>query len=168
MALAECTHHSAPRGQKMARAGRRARDELHGYAPEDALPQGRILRHVVGHLSVPSLNVPVPQMVDQLPDIELFFAALSPDPEQVIEVPKILPLDVPMRAALRVTQLVEQLVEVPTTVSYSSLQRTVEKLVDIPVPGGGGGISGAQGFLPRQSSTALHGSLERADCGAER
>ena len=70
-------------------------------------PQGRILRHVVGHLPVPSLDVPVPQMVDQLPDIEHFFAALSPDPEQVIEVPKILPLDVPMRAALRVTQLVE-------------------------------------------------------------
>ena len=77
-------------------------------------------------LPAPSLDVPVPQMVDQLPDIEHFFAALSPDPEQVIEVPKILPLDVPMRAALRVTQLVEQLVEVPTTVSYSSLQRTVE------------------------------------------
>ena len=161
MALAESTHHSAPRGQKMARAGGRARDELHGHAPDDALPQGRILRHVVGHLFVPSLDVPVPQMVDQLPDIEHFFAALSPDPEQVIEVPKILPLDVPMRAALRVTQLVEQLVEVPTTVSYSSLLRTAEQLVDIPVPGGGGGISGAQGFLPRQSSTALHGSLER-------
>ena len=89
---------------------------------------------------MPSLDVPVPQMVDQLPDIELFFAALSPDPEQVIEVLKILPLDVPMRAALRVTQLVEHLVVVPTTVSYSSLQRTVEQLVDIPVPGGGGGI----------------------------
>ena len=115
----------------------------------------------MGHLPAPSLDVPVLQMVDQLPDIEHFFAALSPDPEQVIVVPKILPLDVPMRAALRVTQLVEQLVEVPTTVSYSSLQRTVEQLVDIPVPGGGGGISGAQGFLPRQSSTALHGSLER-------
>ena len=86
-------------------------------------PQGRILRHVVGHLPAPALDVPVPQMVDQLPDIEHFFAALSPDPEQVIEVPKILPLDVPIRAILRVTQLVEQLVEVPTTVSYSSLLR---------------------------------------------
>ena len=40
------------------------------------------------------------------------------------------------------------------------LQRTMEHNVDIPVPGGGGGISGPQGFLPRQSSTA-HGSLER-------
>ena len=103
---------------------------------------------------MPSLDVPVPQMVDQLPDIEHFFAALSPVPEQVIEVPKILPLDVPMRAALRVTQLVEQLVEVPTTVSYSSLQRTVEQLVDIPVPGGGGTSSGLHGFLPRQRSKA--------------
>ena len=94
-------------------------------------------------------------MVDQLPDIEHFFAALSPDPEQVIEVPQILPLDFPMRAALRVTQLVEQLVEVPTTVSYSSLQRTVEQHVDIPVPGGGGGsVSSLHGFLPGQRSTS--------------
>ena len=66
--------------------------------------------------------------------------------------PKILPLDVPMRAALRVTQLVEQLVEVPTTVSYSSLfQRTVEQHVDIPVPGGGGPSSGLEGFSPLAS-----------------
>ena len=99
MALAESTHHSAPRGQKTARAGGEARDALHGHVPEAPLPQGRIVRHVVGHLPAPSLDVPVPQMVDQLPDIEHFFAALSPDLEQVIEVPKILPLDVPMRAA---------------------------------------------------------------------
>ena len=154
MALAEGTHHSAPRGQKTARAGGEARVALHGHDPEAPLPQGRVLRHVVGHLPAPSLDVPVPQMVVQLPDIEHFFAALSPDPEQVIEVPKILPLDVPMRAALRVTQLVEQLVEVPTTVSYSSFLRTVEQHVDIPVPGGGGPSSGLQGFLPRQRSTA--------------
>ena len=153
MGLAESTHHSAPRGQKTARAGGEARVALHGHDPEAPLSQGRILRHVVGHLPAPSLDVPVPQMVDQLPDIEHFFAALSPDPEQVIEVPKILPLDVPMRAALRVMQPVEQLVEVPTTVSYSSLQRTVEQHVDIPVPGGGGSSSGLQGFLPRQRST---------------
>ena len=118
-------------------------------------PKGRILRHVVGHLPAPALDVPVPQMVDQLPDIEHFFAALSPDPEQVIEVPKILPLDVPIRTVLRVTQLVEQLVEVPTTVSYSSLLRTVEQHVDIPVPGGGGSVSSLHGFLPGQRSTSL-------------
>ena len=44
--------------------------------------------------------------------------------------------------------------EVPTTVSYSSLQRTLEQHVDIPVPGGGGPSSGLHGFLPRQRSTA--------------
>ena len=67
-------------------------------------------------------------MVDQLPDIEQFFRVLSPDPKQGIEVPKILPFDVPMRAAVRVPQLAEQLVEVPTIISYSSLHRTVEQL----------------------------------------
>ena len=92
-------------------------------------------------------------MVDQLPDIEQFFRALSPDPEQVIEVPKILPFGVPMRTAVRDTQLAEQLVEVPI-ISYSSLQRTVEQHVDIPVPGGGGPRSGLQGFSSGQSSTA--------------
>ena len=75
--------------------------------------------------------------------------------EPVIEVPKILPHDIPPRRWCRDTQLVEQLVEVPTTVSYSSLQRTVEQHVDIPVPGGGGGpSSGLQGFSSGQRSTS--------------
>ena len=159
MALAESTH-SAQR-QKTARAWREARQVLHGHVPEAPLPQGWVLRHVVGHLSVPALDVLVPQMVVQLPDIEQFFRVLSPDPEQVIEVPKILPFDVPMRAAFRVTQLAEQLVEVPTIISYSSLQRTVEHYVDIPVPGGGGARSGLQGFSSGQSSTASPSSKKR-------
>ena len=59
-----------------------------------------------------------------------------------------------MRRFCRDTQLVEQLVEVPTPVSFSSLfQRTVEQHVDIPVPVGGGRNAGLQGFLPEQSST---------------
>ena len=53
--------------------------------------------------------------------------------------PKILLEDsIPRRTVLREPQLVEQLVEVPTVVSYSSLQQQlVEQNVDIPVPGGG-------------------------------
>ena len=159
MALAESTHHGAQR-QKTARAGGEARDALHGV-PEAPLRQGRVLRHVVGRLSVPALDVRVPQMVDQLPDIVQFFRVLSPDPEQVIEVPKILPFDVRMRPALCVTQLVEQLVEVPTITTYSSLQRTVEPYVDIPVPGGGGLLAGLQGFSSGQSSTASPSSKKR-------
>ena len=156
MALSEKKHHTS-RGQRKDRAGGEARVALHGHVPEAPLPQGRVLRHVVGHLPVPALDVPVPQMVDQLPNVVQFLAAqLLVVPEPVIEVPKILPYDIPPRRWCRDTQLVEQLVEVPTTVSYSSLfQRTVEQHVDIPVPGDGGRPSfGLQGFLPRQRSTA--------------
>ena len=74
--------------------------------------------------------------------------------------------------------MVEQLVEVPTIISYSSLQptlfgeafkaflkdkvqkRVVEQPVDFPVPGGGGPSSGLQGFSSGQSSTAVP-SFER-------
>ena len=80
-----------------------------------------------------------------------FFDTLMPVPEQVIEVPKILPVDVPMRTTVREPQLVEQLVEVPTIVSFSSFQRTVEQNVDIPVVGGSGTGGGLSGFLPGQN-----------------
>ena len=98
------------------------------------------------------LDAPVPQTVDQLPDVLRFLDRLTTVPEQVIEVPKILPEDVPFRASLRDPQLAEQLVEVPTTVSYSW---------HIPVPGRGGRSSGLQGFLPGQGSKALLSSEER-------
>ena len=62
--------------------------------------------------------------------------------------PKIVLDDVPVRTSVRDTQLVEQLVEVPTIISYSSLRRTMEQHVDIPVPRRGGRCTGLQGFLP--------------------
>ena len=108
------------------------------------------------------LDAPVPQLVEQLPDVFRFFDLLLPVPEQVIEVPKILLDDVPVRAVLRDPQLVEQLVEVPTIVTYSWLQLRMEQNVDIPAPGRGGRISGLQGFLPEQSSTAWHAAQERS------
>ena len=89
----------------------------------------------MGHLPAPSLDVPVLQMVDQLVDVFRFFDTLCPVAELVIDVPKISLEDIPARRLCREPQLVEQLVEVPTVVSYSSLvQRTVEQHVDIPVP----------------------------------
>ena len=94
-------------------------------------------------------------------DVLRFFDTLCPVAEQVIDVPKIFLEDIPVRRLCREPQLVEQLVEVPTIVSYSSLlQRTVEQHVDIPVPRGRGRLAGLQGSLPGQSSTALP-SLER-------
>ena len=132
-------------------------------------PQERVQRHVVEHITdlvccapmVQILDAHVPQTLEQLPDVLQFFGTLMTDSEQVIEVPKIFPEDVPMRAVLRDPQLAEQLVEVPTIVSYSWLQLRTEQTVDIPVPGRGGRSSGVQGFLPGQGSTALLSSEER-------
>ena len=98
---------------------------------------------------------PAPQMVGQLLKLAQFFDTPLPDPEQVIEVPKILSDDVPMRTPAREPQLVEQLVEVPTIVSWSLLQLITKQNVHVPVPGRGVRISGLQGFPRGQSSTAL-------------
>ena len=123
---------------------------------EEGRPQGKLERHAgIGYGIVQNFDVPVPQMVEQLPNIVQFFSALSPVPEQVIEVPKILPHDVPMRRSCREPQLVEQLVEVPTIVSFSSLQRTVEQNVDIPVVGGSGTGGGLSGILPGQNYSMI-------------
>ena len=100
------------------------------------------------------LDIPVPQMVEQLPDVLRFFATLLPVPEQDIVVPKIVLDDVPERTAVRDTHLAEQLVEVPTIISFSSLRRATEQFVDIPVPRRGGQHPGLQGFPPRQSSNS--------------
>ena len=84
--------------------------------------------------------------------------------EQVIEVSKIVCPPRAARTALRAPQTAEQLVEVPTVLSYSSLQQLiVEQTVDIPVPGraGGGERGGLQGFSG-QGSTAFFGA-DRVD-----
>ena len=105
-------------------------------------------RHAgIGYEIVQNFDVPVPQMVEQFPNIVEFFAALSPVPEQVI-----LPHDVPPRRLCRDTQLAEQLVEMPTILFFLK-QRIPEQIVDNPVPHGGRGASeGLQGFLPGHSS----------------
>ena len=83
-------------------------------------------------------------------------------PKQVIEVPKISASSCRSRKVLVAPQKAEQLVEVPTIVSFSSLQqRTVEQIIDIPVPsrgGGGGGRGGLQDLRPGQDSTAFFGA----------
>ena len=176
--------HRAPRRQRTKAAGEAVFFELSdegttGLRPgvlAEPRPQERVQRHTMEHIAdlvccapmVQILDAPVPQTVEQLPDVLQFFGTLTTDPEQVIEVPKILPEDVPMRAVLRATQLAEHLVEVPTIVSYASLslsqallgyrQRTVEQNVDIPAVGGSGSGGGLLGLLPGQSSTAFGGA----------
>ena len=154
----------------------------------EVLPQVWVQRRTVEQIVdpvpvVPLLHVFVPQMVEQLVDIlaPLDFRIA----EQVIDVPKILCPPCAARTVLREPQTVDQLVEVPTIVSWSLLQRIMEQHVDIPVPGVGGRrgrkrrtrlwpklerrrgqdvdirSAGLQGFLPGQSSTSLHGPQVR-------
>ena len=137
--------------------------------------QDMVVRHVLEDLGsvcpvVQILDLPVPHRMDQLAEllnleedvldagrlVDRFFQV----PELVFEVPKISLDVIPLRALVPEPQLAEQLVEVPTIVSFSSLQRIMEQTVDIPVPQGGGGRVGVrslQGF-PGQSSTAYCGA----------
>ena len=141
MALAAATHHSAqqygaPRGQKPATKAREGevRELHHGLRAQErplpgtrpaglAEPRGDVVqvqRHVVGGApSLPTLVVPVPQMVDQPVDILEIIAKLSPPVvEQVIDVPKIIQDPAPQRLKPpEPQQLVEQLVEVPLPAS---------------------------------------------------
>ena len=82
--------------------------------------------------------------------------------ELVIAVPKFYLPRIPKRCPRRRPWRAEQLVEVPTIISYSSLQqRIAEQLIDIPVPhdrGGRGGGGGLQGFSLGQGATAFRGA----------
>ena len=132
----------------------------------EVLPQERVQQRIVEQIVdpvplVPLLHDTAPQMVEQLVDIlvPLDFRIA----EQVIEVPTIVCPPRAARTVLRAPQTADQLVEVPTSISYSSLlQRTMEQNVAIPVPlGREGQNADLQGFLRGQGSTALYSSLER-------
>ena len=122
--------------------------------------QERDQRHTVEQivdtaLIVPSLDIPVPQMSNQL--LEVCRQLDTPIPEQVIEVPKISSSRQSHRRRVRFAeQTAEQLVEVPTIISYSSLRGIVEQNVDIPVLRGRGRVG--LGLHPGQSSTAYSGA----------
>ena len=118
----------------------------------------RVERHTGEHIDeicpcVPILDVPVPQMGEQLVNFFRFLDVQSPV-EQVIDLPKILEDSIQQRLVdrdSRVPQMAEQLVAVPTVLTLVVL---AEQIVDIRVPRGRGVHGGLQGFHPRQSSTA--------------
>ena len=153
-----------------------------GERPEALLepwPQGQLQRHAgIGNELVQALDVPVLQMVEQLPDVHHFFATCLPVvAEQVIDVPTIIAggtaggsADDPLTPSfLRMLQNVD------TPAPHGSggaseglrgfLPGHVEQTVDIPALRSG--VRRLQGFLPEQSATArggadLHGLLQEA------
>ena len=162
--------HGAVRGQTTATRARGPATQYFTFgddedvpAPGERLfwPQERDLRRSPAHDEELTLHVPALQMVEQPEEVDSFFRNFVPAvAEQVIEVPKLaLPVCAVQRAALPEPQLVEQLVEVPTVLSYSLLQqRTAEQIIDFPFPGRGGGARGGLQGLPQgQVSTASAG-----------
>ena len=123
-------------------------------------PLSGVQRHTVEQIietfmPVQVLDAPVPQMGTQVVESMQKIDAQSLV-EQVIEVPKLSQDRIPQRSAVRRPQKAEQLVEVPTVLSFSSLQQqTAEQIIDIPVlhrrrPGQGG----LQSFSSGQNSRA--------------
>ena len=179
MALAAAFHHSrdvgpvtynALRSQTTSVAGDTeffslCEEELGGTRPDrlyEVRLQERVQRRTVEQivdntLFLPTLDVSVPQLDNQLVEVCRLLDVLIP--EQAIEVPKISSSS--RRSCRRrvrsAQQIAEQLVEVPTIVSYSSLHGLVEQNVDIPVPSGRGGRVGVRGLQgsPGQNPTAF-------------
>ena len=126
-------------------------------------PQLGVQRHsaeqvIETFVPVQVLDAEVPQVgeVQVVEFMREFDAPVVAEP--VIEVPKISLDKVPRHRMVDLAhppQTAEQLVHVPTIISYSSLQRAVEQTIDIPVPqarrGGGGGL---QGFRAGQGTPA--------------
>ena len=129
-------------------------------------PQEAVQRHTVEQLAdiVPMVQVlDAPGLLGEAEVVDLLREVDAPAlDELVIAVPKISLVQARRRLGdfLRPTQAADQLVEVPTIISCSSLQqRIAEQLIDIPVPqvrrGGGGGL---HGFRAGQGTTAFRGA----------
>ena len=82
--------------------------------PQERVPQRTVEPMLETFVPVPSLDVPVLQMVDQPVDILQILDV--PLPEQAIDVPKISLDSAPQRTMLPEPQLADQLVEVPVPV----------------------------------------------------
>ena len=154
--------------------------ELGGTRPDrmyEVRPQERVQRHTVGQIVDNTHFLPYARQVLTFPCLPQMekparwtyagFSMSSFPSMQLSKCPRSRPTRCPHFAVSAVCrfaeQMAEQLVEVPTIISYSSLQSwTVEQSVNIPVPGRGGQHVGLQGFLPRQRSTALQASQERS------
>ena len=152
MALSEYKHHSS-RGQRRDRAGEEGHRDKYVAPPRQkppppqgcrppclGEPRARIQKHTVEQLAdvvpmVQILDSPVPQTVEQLLEVFRLLDTQMPV-EQAIAVPKTSLDPIPQRSVDLAPEMVEQLVEVPTVLTLSSLQQTAEQIVDIPVPGG--------------------------------
>ena len=158
MLLATYDQHALPRGQMKARS-REEESEVE-VRPLLGVQRHNVEQIIETFVPVQVLDALVPQMGTQL--VEFRQKLDTATPEQVIEVPKLSQDRIPRRFAVRRPQKGEQLVEVPTVLSFSSLeQQSAEQIIDIPAPRRRRGQGGLQGLRPEHRSTASISSAER-------
>ena len=178
MALAEVTHHTAPRGHMIARVREEERDELYDAKglmtplPSrptplvEVRPQGRVQRHFLEHMAdfcpyVQILDAPVPQTVEQLPDVLRFFDTLILLPSSLSMCP---------RSSSSASRREPRFMSRSWRNSWWKCRRLFPILpcsgpwsstLTFQFPRRGGGISGLRGVFPGQSSTAQLASQDR-------
>ena len=121
-------------------------------------PQERVQRRTMEQIVdsapfLPSLDVPVPLMGEQLVEVYKLLDVMVP--EQVIAVPMIFVDDIPPRRLVRDPQLAEQLVAVPTpSPALAPVPRMEHQLVEVPpvVPQLVPFFAGDDGYVWRQLS----------------
>ena len=131
MALAENNHHSAPRRPTIARAREEESDEMN-----NAFGQKTLLSRAASTMyyrmddgdvlaARPSLLAKVLPRCTSSRHSCLLQKIDTPSVEQVIAVPKLSLDRISQRSAVRRPQTAEQLVEVPTVLSYALLQERI-------------------------------------------
>ena len=128
------------------------------------------MRHTATHSVdilpyVQIIDVPVPQMGNQVVEVLQFVDSLVPVAEQVIDVPKIFPEEIPSRLSCRELQLAEQLVDVPTNPGYSLASKAFSRReLRGVLSGQGSTASGAEIYEQNVFKTEFNS----VGCGAER
>ena len=122
--------------------------------------QRRTMEQIVDCVPVVSLlDVPVPQVVDQLE--EVLKIVDNHVPEQVIDVPKITSHDVILqRVVLRVPQMAEQLVDVPVPEKVLQVSRGATSLRGEGTAIGGCGALATSSGSPQWASPPAQGGIQ--------
>ena len=126
------THTSRSSSASTTKSGSRP-DRLAGVRPQQRVQWHTVDQTVDAVPGLPTLDAPVPLVVDQLVDVLRFVDALVLVAEQVIEVPKIILENIPPRRLVRDPQLAEQLVAVPTpSPAHDPVPCMEDQLVEVP------------------------------------
>ena len=134
-------------------------DRLSEVRPQERA-QRRTVQQIVDPVLLPTLDDPAPQMVEQLRTSRISLTRLHLVPSRSSKCPRSCLTMFPCEPRFARRSWRNCLWKCRRSYLGPLRQLITKQNVDVPVPCRGGRLAGLQGFLPRQSSTALP-SLER-------